>query len=80
MFRVDFIVDSPMGFGPVLQPHQHLAKAQTSQVEPTTATLTTRQHFQGNQTHTFRSSKAIPTYNKRSSGSRLHVRIRAWCI
>jgi len=36
MFRGDFIVDSSMGFGSVLQPHQHLAKAQTAQVEPPT--------------------------------------------
>ena len=45
MLRVDFIVDSQMGFSPVLQPHQHLTKTQLSQVQPPTATPTMRQHL-----------------------------------
>src|SRR5262249_4601664 len=33
----------------------------------------------GNHTQTFRKIKAIPTYNSRRPGSRVEVRIRAWC-
>src|SRR5581483_5808931 len=34
---------------------------------------------QCSQTHTLRRTRAMPTYSSRSSGSRVHVRIRAWC-
>ena len=35
---------------------------------------------QCNHTHTLRNSKATPTYNSRSTGCRVLVRMRAWCI
>jgi hypothetical protein len=38
MLRWDFISDSQAGFGPVLQPYQHLAEAERPQIDlPATA-------------------------------------------
>jgi hypothetical protein len=45
MFRGDFVAGSQECFDPVLRPQQHLAEAQTSQVDPPLATLTMRRHL-----------------------------------